>query len=181
MLGLYGIKKPGKIDNSEIKRLGKSYNIPQEDLFIIDKAYSSYIPYFDSLRFIEQHKNHNQPLQALYYDKSGYLQSFHINCYASGFPNLKWNKGKAFATFPPKQQAPLDTFITIEQQLKYFQPVSDTQQINISNYDYLIIVYWNKFMGRQSKRLIKIVQKNSKLSKDKIKIIYVNNDGMFSE
>ena len=53
--------------------------------------------------------------------------------------------------------------------------------ISIENYDYIVFVYWNRFMGRQSKRLIHFVQENYKLAKDfNVKIIYVNTDNVFA-
>jgi hypothetical protein len=50
-------------------------------------------------------KNHWQFLQAVYYDAAGRQQSFHINCYAGGFPNLHWERNGIMAQFPPSQQA----------------------------------------------------------------------------
>jgi hypothetical protein len=180
MLGTYGIKSPHAVKEQTILSYAKKFNIPFEDTYVLDRSYSSYLPSTDTSLFKEQHKNHNQPLQALYYNNVGQLQSFHINCYAGGFPNLIWNKNGLFDIFPPEQQAPIDTFIDLKQQLKYFKPLSVTKTFAASNYDYVVIVFWNKFMNRQSKRLIQVVQENCKLSRDKmVKLIYVNNDNMF--
>ena len=180
MLGLYGIKQPKPVDEKAIVHQAEKYNIPPEDSYILDRSYSSFLPPFDTVKHKEQHKNHNQPLQALYYNKEGQLQSYQINCYAGGFPNPKWNRNGMFTTFPPKQQAPLDTFITVAQQQKYFIPMAETKKIPLGEFDYVVIVYWNRFMGRQSRRLIQLVQANTKLAKDRsVKVIYVNNDNLF--
>ena len=83
-------------------------------------------------------------------------------------------------TFPPKQQAPIDSIVPLETHLKYLKPLSETKTIQTDNYDYIVIVHWNRFMGRQSKRLIRIVQDNSELVTDKkVKIIYANTDNLF--
>jgi len=135
----------------------------------------------DSTNFKGQIKNHYQPLQVLYYNKTGELKSFQINCYAGGFPNLDWNRDSLFTTFPPREQAPIDSIISIDLQLKYIHPLSQTIDFSNENYEYIVIVYWNRLMGRQSKRLIHFVQENRKLAKDyKVKIIYVNTDNIFA-
>jgi hypothetical protein len=65
--------------------------------------------------------------------------------------------------------------------MKYLKPIFENSKLSVDGYDYIVIVYWNRFMGRQSKRLIHFVQENSKLQKDKkVKIIYVNNDNIFA-
>lgn len=121
------------------------------------------------------------PLQALYYDNSGQLQAFQINCYAGGFPNFHWDRNGILATFPPQQQAPLDSIVPLDTQLKYLRLLSQTKKFSADSFDSIVIVYWNRFMGRQSKRLIRFVQDNSKLATEKkVKIIYVNNDNIFA-
>jgi hypothetical protein len=84
-------------------------------------------------------------------------------------------------TFPPKQQAPLDSVLSLDTQIKYLNLLSQTSKPSVDYYDYIVIVYWNRFMGRQSKRLIHFVQENSKLEKEKkVKIIYANNDNIYA-
>ncbi len=178
---LYGIKQPVAVKEHTIVKYAKKYNIPVSDNYVLDTAYFSYLFSLDSIKFKAQIKNHYQPLQALYYDDSGHLCSFQINCYAGGFPNLKWNRNNIMTTFPPKQQAPIDSIVGLQTQLKFLKPILPAVGPSINNCDYIVIVYWNKFMGRQSKRLIRIIQKNAKLeSKKRVKIIYVNNDNIFS-
>ncbi len=179
--GLYGMKKTKTVDEKTIVRFTKRYNIPTSDSYELDTTYFSYLFSLDTTKFKSQIKNHYQPLQALYYDNSGHLKSFQVNCYAGGFPNLKWGRNEIMTTFPPKQQAPIDSIVPLETQLKYLNPLSQTSKISIDNYDYIVIVYWNRFMGRQSKRLIRFVQDNSKLETEKkVKIIYANTDNIFA-
>ena len=179
---LYGIREVKEIDEKSIVRFSKDFNIPLSNSYIIDTSYFSYLRSLDSMLYKEQIKNHYQPLQALYFNKTGQFQSFQINCYAGGFPNLNWERNDIMATFPPKQQAPLDSIVSLETHLKYLIPLSQTDKISNDSFNYLIIVYWNRFMGRQSKRLIRIVQENSKLyNKENLKIIYVNTDNLFAK
>jgi hypothetical protein len=179
--GLYGMKKIKTVDEKTIVRYAKKFNIPDVDSYELDTAYFSYLFSLDTTKYKTQIKNHYQPLQALYYDNSGHLKSFQVNCYAGGFPNLKWDRNEIMTTFPPKQQAPIDSIVSLDTQMKYLKPLSQTSKLFVDNYDYILIVYWNRFMGRQSKRLIHFVQKNSKLAKEKkVKIIYANTDNIFT-
>jgi len=174
--GLYGIKKTKIVDEKTVVRYAKKYNIPSADNYELDTAYFSYLFSLDTTKYKSQIKNHYQPLQALYYDNSGHLKSFQVNCYAGGFPNLKWDRNEIMTTFPPKQQAPIDSIVSLETQMKYLKPKLSTE-----SYDYIVIVYWNRFMGRQSKRLIRFVQKNIKLENEKkVKLIYANTDNIFA-
>ncbi len=178
----YGMKNPEPIDEKTILHYSKKFNIPIADCYELDSTYFLFLTSLDTTHFLAQQKNHYQPLQVLYYDKSTQLQSFQVNCYAGGFPNLQWNRDEIFTTFPPAQQAPLDSILPYGDHLKYIQPLSQTKDFSAGSYDYIVIVYWNKFMGRQSKRLIRYVQDNSKLVADKnVKIIYVNNDNFFAK
>ncbi|MBU3661831.1 MAG: hypothetical protein FGM41_01340 [Bacteroidetes bacterium] len=179
-LAAYGIKSPERIENKVLLKTAKKYGIPTSEIYLLDTAYYAYLETFDNTLYREQINNHFQPLQALYYNKDGNLRSFHINCYAGGFPNLKWNRNGNFDTFLPKQQAPLDSILPLQVHLKYLQSLSGNVFPSSPDYDYYVIVYWNKFMGRQSKNLVKQVQANANLaSEKKIQIMYVNSDLFF--
>lgn len=123
-----------------------------------------------------------QPMQALYFDSLGDLISWHLNCYAGGFPNLKWNRGNVFATFPPKSQRPVTDSISLKALQPYLRKFD-----KLSNYKpaqpaaLTIIVFWNYQMFKQSKRLIDLVEKNLKLggNKQMPKLVFVNTDLMY--
>ncbi len=177
-MGAYGIKESKPLSDQQILKYSAKFNIPEASSFKLDSSYLAFVFSLDTAKFKAQQKNHYQPLQVLYYDPSGKLLSFHINCFAGGFPNLNWNRNATFETFLPKQQAPLDSILPLEKHLPFLVPVN-SQQHNFENsdFDYYVIVYWNRYMSRQSKRLINYVQENAKLSEGKkVKIIYANND-----
>jgi hypothetical protein len=176
------MKKIKNIDEKTILKFAKEYNIPSADSYQLDTAYFSYLFSLDTAKYKSQIKNHYQALQALYYDKSGHLTSFQVTCCTGGFPNLNWNRNATMATFPPKQQAPVDSIVPFEIQKKYLKPLTQSAEFSSDNYDYVVVVNWNRFMGRQSKRLIRYVQDNCKLEpKRKIKIIYANTDNIFAK
>lgn len=176
----YGIKTPKQLNDQKIIQHSEKFNIPLTDNYKLDSSYVMFLSSLDTAKFKEEIKNHYQPLQALYYNGNGQLESFQINCYAGGFPNLHWDRDSILTTFPPKEQAPIDNIIPLELLLKRLQPLPQTNSFLIKNYEYVIIVFWSRFMGRQSKRLIEVVQENCKLAKDyNVKIIYVNTDNLF--
>ena len=178
---IYGLKVIKEVDDEMILEAAKVFKIPEEDIFELDTSYISYLFSFDTLLYKNQIKNHYQPLQALYFDKSGHLKSFQINCYAGGSINLKWDRDSILNIFPPKQQAPLDSLLNLEMQMKYLRPLGKTVTFDFNKYDFIVIIYWNIFMNRQSKRLINFIQENCKLASEfKLKLIYANNDNIFA-
>lgn len=180
---IYGIKTTKALTEEEIIQQAKNYNIPLANNYILDTSFYHFLATFKDTSLAITKNNHSQPLQVLYYQNTANtfnLVSYHANCYTGGFPNLKWNRNGVFNNFIPGQQAPLDDLLTVKKQFDYIRPLTGVQPFNTVEYDFIVLVYWSRFMGRQSKRLIKLVQKNAKLaSNKKVKIIYINNDNFF--
>lgn len=180
LLKTIGMNKYKEVDEQLIKKFASKYDIPHEDCYVLDTTYFSYLFSFDSVKYAQQIKNHYQPLQASYYNK-GELESFQINCYAGGFPNLNWDRDGIMDSFPPKEQAPLDSLLPLAKHLELIHPMDGTKTFNEDEHDHVVIVHWSRFMGRQSKRLIEFIQENRTLAPDKnIRILYVNNDAVFN-
>lgn len=172
---MYGMKKLKYQSREQILKLAARYQIPEEDCFELDTGYTTFLRSLDTLKYKQQIKNHYQPLQVLYYKRDGSFISFYVNCYAGGFPNLKWNIG----SFVPPTQAPLDSILPLDTHTYYLHSLSSTGS-GRPNPDYWVIVYWNRFMGRQSERLIKEVRLNIKNSGKNVKLFYVNNDNFLA-
>ncbi|MES2566262.1 MAG: hypothetical protein V4565_05315 [Bacteroidota bacterium] len=180
---IFGIKDAKKLSDSQIVKTSKSFKVDQSENYRLDTTYLSYILNIDTTLLKAQRKNHVQPLQALYFDSTGQLVKFYINCYAGGFPNIKWNRNGNLETFLPKDQAPIDTILNLKKQLSYLRPVGLSTSIAASkNQDYYVFVYWNKCTKRHSKRLINSIKQNVALAiTDKVKIMYVNYDNIFNK
>jgi len=180
LLKIYGLKSPGPIEEKDVLRYCKKYDIPPADCYQLDTAYMSFLFALDT-NYKQAVKNHYQPLQALYYT-SGQLSSFQINCYTGGYPNLLWERDSIMTEFPPREQAPLDSIVPLDVQLKYLLPTSATvANQRLDTFDYVTVVHWNRLMGRQSKRFIRTVQKNRQLAGDlRVKVIYVNSDNVMA-
>jgi hypothetical protein len=189
-MGIYGLKSLKTLNNSEIIKTAEKYKIKSSELVLLDTAYKSYLislPEFDSLCAKDTlkryqcyiQKNHLQPLQILFFDKSSKFVSYNVNCNIPGFPNLKWNYFGYFNEFPPKSATYCDSIFNFHKFSKYIK-LPDNTQLNlgsVTNYNYLVIVFWCRFGGRQSKRLIKFVysyleQYNTK----SYKVLFLNVD-----
>jgi hypothetical protein len=189
---LYGVHPPKILSEKKIYRASKRLSIPKNDVYKLDVSYYNFLLSLDTIKcdstssqkqqqrkkdFKYQLKNHYQPLQARYYNDKGQLVSLQINCYAGGFPNFEWNRDSIMYRFPPKIQAPLDSLVSIPSLLKHIQPLSESSEIKLASYDYVVFVFWGKFMGRQNKRFIKYIHENRKLAAGKnVKYIYINTD-----
>ena len=175
-LGLYGMKSPRQLNDKQLQKEAKRQGIPIESVFRIDTNYWAYLEKFDST-FNVQVKNHSQPLQALYFDHNGQLFRFYVNCYAGGFPNLKWNRIGGFNQFPPLPQAPIDSMFQLNDISALITPLSKVKADPFG--DTSIVVFWNRMMGRQSKRFIRFVKENAQLSQRAVQIRFVNTDELF--
>jgi hypothetical protein len=170
------MKKPNLLTDEQIKKVANVHGIPFQQLYRIDTNYWSYLQKVDSTKE-QQIKNHSQPLQAMYFDANGQLFRYYVNCYAGGFPNLKWNRFGGLNQFPPLPQAPVDSLLTLNQLVAFARPIEQVQDFNHS--DTTIVVFWNRMMGRQSKRFIKLINRNAQLSKTTIQLLFVNTDELF--
>lgn len=181
IFGMYGMKKPKPVDEITIARYAGKYNIPPADLYIMDTSYVTWLLAKDTSLYKWEIHNHYQPLQALYYNQKGELVSFQVNCYAGGFPNLQWERDSIFTAFPPLEQTKVDSLMSLRKLLTFILPTANSKPIEVEGLDYFVVVQWNRFMGRQSKRLIRIVQQNSLLAENvNVRIIYVNTDNNFA-
>jgi hypothetical protein len=173
---LYGYRGIKERPDSELQKFTQK-NLPGQTAFKID-----------TLAFWEHYKDigdnqllHDlyQPIQMMVYDSNHVLKSWEINCYAPGFPNLKWEKYINFDTIPP---TPLraNPYLEVLNKNVGFDFIVDLQGSKIAlnkDYDYLFIAYYSLGLRRQSKRLLKAMKKyQEKHPELKIEIIGVYTD-----
>jgi hypothetical protein len=193
ILSLYGVRNPKEISEKKIIRYSKRLNIPKDAIYKLDTSYFSFLSSLklkindsliaDTLIKIElKHvQNHFQPLQALYFNNKGILESFQINCYAGGFPNLIWDRDSILTTFPPKIQAPLDSLLSDSLLISFSKPIFNSTEFKIGDFDFTVYVLYSKFTGRQNKRFIHFIQENLQLSNEKkVRVIYINMDNAYA-
>lgn len=175
------------LSQEDLGNFRKEFNLPEERTFRLDTNYILYLFSLDTAKYADEIQNHYQPLQATYYDNTGRLISFHINCYASaGVPEgsaFNWNQQNAFASFVPRTVTPVDTILPLNKHLSFiktfdYKPIDTT---GFATFDYTVIVYWSKhYFGAQNcKNLIKIVSDNVTLAgATKVNVIYVNSENI---
>ena len=188
LLNVYGVKWPPRLlTRQEISSRSSQLNIHGDQSFILDEKYFYALEKRDTLKPMFEKKcspmisKYLQPLQALYFDEEGKLVSFHNNCYAGGFPLLRWNKDGQFDKFIPATRTPItDTVLNLGLLLHYIEPISQT--VSSEKTKWTIVIFWCDFMMKQSKELIKIARKNLLLDNShSVRILFVNTDNCFAE
>lgn len=183
---IMGLKQPRHLSDEEIIRLAKKYKIPAADCYELDSNYLLFSLQAEQQQSEKKYKDFSQPLQIRYYDTDdGFLQSFYINCYADrGLAGivfgLDWNKKGCMDLFPPLQQAPLDSLLPLNNLLYYMRKLRTTGPFKPVDYDYVVVVYWNRMMGKHVPRMVNQVKRNvRKAGKYKVKVLYANNENLF--
>lgn len=184
LMGIVGIKNPREITEKKIIRFAERNKIPLANLFLIDSLYlveHKKNNTIDSLPI----KNYAQPLQIKIFDATQNIVGHRVNCQVGGFPNLKWNGYGYFDSLPPPERFKRDTAYTLQEEClnhHFFKNKESFTKDMFDKQDFIFVVYYTNFMGRQSKRLIKFAQQlKAKHSDKKIEILYVNMDAFFVE
>ena len=180
---LFGIRNPRPISDDDIRRSAIRYHIPAADLYCNKGTklyYASLLQNKLGMHLLA--KDHMQPLQAIYFDQKGKMISWHINCLAGGpMGSINWNKEHRMDVFPPHTAAPPDTNIHFQSFYQMLRPLSFPEKPSLEDHEYIVILYWNDFMKRGSRKLIHTIRKNLLLAGTKsVKLLWVNNENDFS-
>jgi hypothetical protein len=183
----------------QIQKDSKKFKIPESHSYILDTAsyYSAVIDIYnnrkeelkkdssqmDSLDWFRAKANVNndlQPVQIRYFDQDGKPLFKMINCYIDGYISMSWNVDSCFETFPPQTIDGLS--YDTNENLAFFIPHLTTlneEKVQISDIpkaDYYAIVFWNSFMIKPSRTLIKQLKEYEENNPDKnTYFLYVNN------
>ncbi|WP_460556224.1 hypothetical protein [Hymenobacter daeguensis] len=177
--GIYGIRQPKPLEENCLPKLAEAYGIPAGSCnAVLDTSFRRVLRRMHR-RDSSAAKNHWQFLQAVYYDAAGRQQSFHINCYAGGFPNLNWERAGSMAQFPPAQQAPRDSALSLAEHLRHVYTAGLPTPMPAAHYT--VVVHWSRFMTRQSRRLIRAVRRNVALAPmgTRVALVFVNTDDFY--
>ncbi|RTQ45866.1 hypothetical protein EJV47_23845 [Hymenobacter gummosus] len=178
---LYGLRRtPETVDFALVRQYAQDYGVglsPATSL-ALDTSYYTFLrrqptPQAPTLQL------HAQPLQVLYFDRTGRLVSYFVNCNAGGFPNLNWNHDNAQANFPPASQTPPDSLVSFARLASFFRTMGGSRLQGLeTTADYTVVVFWSHRMGRQSRRLLATVRQNLQLvpAGQRALLLYVNND-----
>lgn len=181
----YGIKQPRFLNRDEVREMSEKLRIDTAHSYILNKNYFNQLEGRDTLSSRRVVKcspmisKYEQPLQLLYFDSKGELISFHNNCYAGGFPKLKWNNDHQFDRFIPKTTIPItDSAVNLSILISHLDPLYS--QSFVAQKKTIVVIFWSGFMLKQSKELILVARNNLMLDeKHSAEIIYVNTDNCF--
>lgn len=179
----FGFRNPHKVSDVDIEEDARAWHIPLEDLYVNGSRKLYYCFYLQNKEGYQSlAKNHMQPLQALYFDEKGKMISWHINCLAdASLGHINWNNNHVMETFPPGQAAAPDTLLSFPYLQQMLRPLPGTKMDEKTHYDYTVVVYWNAFIRKASKKLIHAVKKNLALAGDaRVRVLWVNNENDFA-
>lgn len=191
--------QPNIMSTEKIAKKSKRYGVDQnanytlrvEDSYIdtvkayVTKAYDSLDTLTDAVEIARLRKNTSndlQPVQLRYFNAEGKAIFKMVNCYVDPPIPMKWNVEGSLDQFPPKTPDIKSLKEDVNQDLDFFLPyivTSDEEELTMAdlpNADYYVIIFWNSFFIRPSKKLIKQVKRYHKKHEDEnIHVIYVNN------
>lgn len=181
-LGLMGVHSYDSYIIEDVKKASKKLRIRQEDSFITDSLYYQCLGFSKRADIKGMAKDMVQPLQVRVYDVNGKLLGQRANCNVPGFPNLRWNKYGYFDSLPPNLKYMVNDTIkalTLQTEFEYMHPLFDNTRIASPTLKHYVVIYWSRFMGRQSKRLIKQVKKYYLPYANQINYIYINTEPLY--
>jgi hypothetical protein len=188
---------PAWYSNADIEKKAKKYNIPESQLYALDTAsyqqhvvedYKQKVKHLLTQEPIDSAQvkllntvlnNDLQSTQIRYFDAQGKPTFKLVNCYIDPPIPMNWNVEGSFDQFPPQNPIPE---LQVNQPLSFLLPHFKTMngdQISFSQLpaaDYYAVIYWNSFMIRPSKKLLKTIHKyHLKHPDKKVHVLYVNN------
>jgi hypothetical protein len=190
---------PGWCSNKQIMRDYKRFGIKQEQWLVLDTAsYDRWVrkrlqPLTDSMRqtgisndsdvarqLLKPFRDDLQPVQFRYFTASGEPVLKLVNCYIDPPIPIRWNIDGSFNQHPPRHN--------IEMLNKNQHPLSDLlphiHQLDgraadltaLDSADFVAIVFFNRFMIRPSRKLIKTLEAYRRQHHDvNMAVFYVHN------
>lgn len=189
---------PEWLDDKEMEREFYKRKIPKANRYVLDTASynKSLLKYLamelkqmqlinskDSVYKVKLKnivKDDSQPVQVRYFD-SNHNQIFKVvNCYVENPITMDWNINNCFGVFPPKID--IEDLNNDHKKLNFFLEhiyTMDGKRSSLGTLpkaDYYVIVFWNSFFKRPSRKLIRTIKNYNNKHKDKSTyVMYVNN------
>lgn len=180
MVGLAGVHPYDRdVTWQKRDRLAKRMGVADEEYLVLTSGYARRIEERKGKEPEKHTRAKYQPLQLRWYSGGGRAQWIIPNCDVGGFPNLQWKRfglpDTLFALQPSR--AYTDSAWTLSDDLAYTveRRTGRTPQKPEGAKGHLL-VYWTYFMGRQSVRLARQVERWRQRHGEGIAVRYVNAD-----
>ena len=191
--------QPDLMSYKELDKKSKRYGVDQESNYYleVDDGYYQAVKDYQSenLRKLDtlrdsleiarlklNTKNDMQPVQLRYFDAKGEATFKMVNCYVDPPIPMNWNVEGSLDQFPPKTPDIPSINEDINQPIDFFLPHIKNKEgepltkEQLPDAYYYVILFWNSFFIRPSKKLIKQVKRYHKKHKvENVHVIYVNN------
>ncbi len=184
LLRAIGVKNNRHLSEEKIAKLQHRYGIDSRYSYYTDTIYNTYLAKTINKKDSAErgiYKTFSQPLIATYYIQKPTADMAIVNC--DGYMKmlrLTWNKHGEMDVFPPKYDTLHTNKIKLQEYLQCLKPLKGSAAINtIAGYDNVIVLHWVHFFTKNTKSLIKEVERNAKLAKGKTLIVYVNADNVY--
>lgn len=191
--------QPDLMSYEELDKKSKRYGVDQESNYYLevedgyyDAVKELYLTKLETLDTIKDSleierlkqtiKNDRQPVQLRYFDAEGEATFKMVNCYVDPPIPMNWNVEGSLDQFPPKTPDIPSLKMNVNQPIDFFLPHIKNKEgkpltkEQLPAADYYVILFWNSFFIRPSKKLIKQVKLYHKKHKaENVHAIYVNN------
>ncbi|UPT67220.1 MAG: hypothetical protein M0D57_00520 [Sphingobacteriales bacterium JAD_PAG50586_3] len=182
MMGAYGVHNYDGYTLQQVDKAARKYGVQPKDAFIMDSLYYQRFGFAKKADVMGRVKDLFQPLQLRIYDTNGKLLAQYANCNVPpGLFNLSWKRYLDTLPPNPKYISTNDTLskINLQTEFEYVRPMYESNRIASPTSKYYVVIYWSRFMGRQSKHFIKQVYKRFAPYKNQINYIYINTEPLF--
>lgn len=182
VMSSYGIKDQKQLNREQIKVVSQKVSSQSNNQYFVTNTFKEFLNSLkeknmciESDQLLHQLQ---QPIQVITLNSAGQVIHHVSNCDVGGFPNLKWASISTFTDNMYKDCKDANVNF-IELIFPFLYPLNQEKEIlkQYVNYDYVYLIFWNRFAFRQSKRLIEHL-KNIQIKENAL-LIYVNNDNFF--
>jgi hypothetical protein len=182
MMAVYGVHNYDGYTAQQVDKAARKYGVQPKDAFIMDSLYYQRFGFAKKADIKGKVKDLFQPLQLRIYDTNGKLLAQYANCNVPpGLFNLNWKVYLDTLPPNPKYVSTNDTLrkVNLQTEFEYARPMYEQTRIASPTSKYYVVIYWSRFMGRQSKRLIKQVKKHYLPYANQINYIYINTEPLY--